>query len=179
MNPILKFTSVLLTCAAICYVNFLLFNSFIFEFKILEGGAILFFAIVYVAAVSFFGHHFFKRKKFLLLIIWILFNLAICLNFSLYATGIYPPLPVQYSQSTLLSIYVVLLIITKSPKPNWLRIFGLTSVIVLIPCLTFYFFKMWSYYEPMVYLLCFTPVIKGLVFFEKSSIEDDEILDVE
>lgn len=176
-SPILKIASVFIVCLGFLYAHYLMFHSYDFSKALLTSSFLLIPGFLYLTVIVFFAQYFFRKKLVLILIVWLIFNAALLANFFIYLTGYSPPLTLQYSQSTSLVVYTILLAFSKDKFPNWLRIFSLSCLLILIPCLIFYFAKMWEYYEITTYVLCITPVIKSFVFLKEIKQQNSDILD--
>ncbi len=168
-----------MVCSLLAYVNHLLFTRLDFQAVLHEHHILKVGAVFYVVVVLLFADVFWRRGNYLVFAVWILFNLTVCLNMTLHYSGIYPPLFVQYAQSTTLLIYTVLLIGIREPYPNWFRIYTMANLFVLIPCLIFYFSENWYWYERTVYAICFLPALKALIFFKDKRDPERTPLDVE
>ncbi|MBK7130046.1 MAG: hypothetical protein IPH66_11880 [Crocinitomicaceae bacterium] len=175
--PYIKIGCVVLVCAGMVYANHILFTQENFIEGILSQPFFLIPGIAYLPVIYFFAKWFYQKKYPHILSAWILFNAAICVNFFMYVAGLYPPLPIQFAQSTLMFIYCVLLLFSKENFPNWLRLFSLANLLILIPCLIFYFTDFWAAYEITIYLLCFTPIIQSFIFLKEISRLESDILD--
>lgn len=159
------------------YANYILFTYENFIEVVVSQPLLLIPGIAYLLVIYFFTQWFYQKKYRLILTAWILFNAAVGLNFFMYLLGLYPPLPVQFSQSTFMLMYCVLLLFSREIFPNWLRIFSLANLLVLIPCLIFYFTNFWAAYEITIYLLCLTPIIQSFIFLKDIPRSESEILD--
>lgn len=176
LSPILKIASVFIVCLGFLYVHYLMFRDDLIT-ALFQSEILLIPGIFYLIVIFFFGQYYIRKKLYLILTVWLLFNVALLATFFTYFAGYWPPYALQYSQSGSLLIYAVLLAFSKDQFPNWLRIFSLSCLLILIPCLIFYFAKMWEYYELTAYVLCMTPVIKSFVFLKEIRHQNSEILD--
>lgn len=178
-HPAIKIFIVFLLCCQIAYYNFLMFNAEDFSAaieasSILKVGVVFFFLVV-----LFFADYYWRKKLYLILASWILLVLLLCVNSTGFITGHSPPLYLQYTQSGTLVVFSVLLVFTKNKFPNWLRIFSLANLLALIPCLYLYFADEWYFYEILVYVVSFTPVLKSLVFIDERLLKKPEVLDAD
>lgn len=176
-HPAIKIVAVFLVCLLLAYLNYLLFESFDFTSDVNRSYLIKAGVVPYLFVVLLFCDFYWRHRLYLVFSTWLVFNLAICINCYMHVNGPTPPLYLQYAQSTSLVILTVLLLFTNLKYPNWLRIFSLVNLLVLIPCLTFYFLEWWTPYKIFVYLLCFTPMIKSLIFFRDQMTQRPEVLD--
>lgn len=179
VNPVIKFVFTLLTCASFLYAHYHLFNSFDFVKAVIDDPYLKFGVVFYLGTFLFYLAYYIEQKMTLLLVLWLVFNLAIATNFIVHILGYYPPIWLQYSQSTSLSIYVFFLLISKTNRTNWLRIFSMVCMTVLVPCLYFFFSEIWLLYEYSVYLLCLTPIVKAQIFFTQNKIQRVDVIDEE
>lgn len=178
LNPYVKAGSVFIVCLCIAYVNFLLLNELDFNAALRSSEFLLVGAVIYGATIFFFASFFYSEKRYLLLVVWLVFNASLVVNMLIHLTGDYPPTSIQYMQSGSLLVFAVLLAFTKTRFPNWMQLFSLACLLVLIPCLICYFAGLWYWYERTVYVLCFTPMILSGVFLKRPSVSDNpEIID--
>lgn len=177
LPPVLKICFVFLLSLSMCYVHYLLFETEQFIEEVRASSFLTVSAIIYVLVVFQFTGYFWRHKLILILVVWLVMNLSITVNFIVYASIGPPPLYVQYTQSVSLLIFTTLLLFTRDRFPNWMRLFSLACLLILIPCLVFYFAEMWTYYAYCVYLICFTPVILSFVYLKDLPAERADILD--
>lgn len=175
--PALKIVAVFIACLLLLYINHLLFTSTDLAHDLNEFHIIKICVVFYVLVILLFADFYWSKKMYWIFWIWLFLNVAFILNGLLYSFGKTPPLLIQYLQSSSLCIYAFLLLFTKETFPNWLRIFSLSNLTILIPCIYFYFQEMWLWYELLVYCLCFTPLIKSFIFLRQKDIVDYEVLD--
>lgn len=172
-----KIIVVALLSIELCYLNYLLFESENFQADINDSWVIKLSALAYFYVIFLFAQLHFRKSRYLSLVVWLFFNATIIVNGLYYIQEIFPPLYFQYSFSGSLGVYGFLLLIQKAKYPNWLRIFAVTNLFLLLPCVYFYFQESWEIYKWLVYILSFTPILKSFVFLESSSLHNDEILD--
>lgn len=177
VNPVIKFVFTLLTCVSFLYAHYLLFNSIDFVQSVINDPYLKFAVVFYVGTFLFYTAYYIENKMKFLLLLWLLFNATIAANFTCHLVGYYPPIWMQYSQSTSLSIYVFFLLISNTTGTNWLRVFSLVCLTVLVPCLFFYFSEIWTLYEYSVYALCLTPIVKAQIFFSQTRNSTIEVID--
>jgi len=177
ISPIFKIGCVFFVCLSMAYVNYLLFNADDFVAAVKQTNTLYASALVYLFVILLFADYFLRLKRFFVLATWLVLNASFCVNFLIWLGGETPPVYLQYSQSSSLLIFAILLIASKDKFPNWLRLFSLACLLDLIPCLIYFFSEMWTYYEITVYVLCFIPVIMSFVFLKDSQVENAELLD--
>ena len=172
-----KILLVTLLSIELCYLNYLLFESYNFQTDINESWVIKLSVIAYFYVIYIFAKVHYKQKSYFTMVVWLFFNGTIMLNGILYIQEIVPPLSFQYSFSGSLGVYGFLLLTRSGTRPNWMRIFAVVNLFLLLPCVYFYFQKNWEIYTFLVYVLCFTPIIKSLVFLESQPSITNEVLD--
>lgn len=176
MTPILKISSVFIVCLGFLYVHYMMFRDDLIT-ALFQSELLLIPGLFYLIVIFLFAQYYVRKKLHLILTVWLIFNTALLANFFSHFVGYWPPYALQYSQSGSLLLYAVLLAFSKDQFPNWLRIFSLSCLLILTPCLIFYFAKMWEYYEITTYVLSMTPVIKSFVFLKEIKSQNMEILD--
>lgn len=173
-----KILLVSLLSIELCYLNYLLFESLDFQADINESWVIKLSALAYFYIIFLFAQVHFKNKAYLTMTVWLFFNATIMINGVFYILETIPPLYFQYAFSSSLGVYGFLLLIKKGKFPDWMRIFAVVNLFLLLPCVYFYFQKNWEIYKFLVYVLSFTPIIKSLVFLELQSTIEEEVLDL-
>jgi hypothetical protein len=133
--------------------------------------------VFYLLVIYLFADYHKKRGAIFTLVVWLFFNATIIVNGLYYVSGVVPPLLFQFCFSGSLLVYGILLLTVKHKFPNWLRIFAAANLLLLIPCIYFYFEGNWETYKLFVYILSFTPILKSFVFIDKRVIEHEEVLD--
>ena len=176
-HPLIKILLVFIVCLSIAYTHYLLFNALDYKSAVNESIILKVGLVAYLGVILIFVDYYLRNGRYLIFSIWVIFNLSLCTNFLVYQNDVTPPLWLQYSQSTSLLIYATLLAFSKDRSPNWLRIFSLSCLVVLIPCLIFYFSESWFYYEITVYILCFTPIVKSFVFIRDYRRTEPNVID--
>jgi hypothetical protein len=176
-HPAIKIVIVFLLCCQMTYYNYLMFNAIDFAQAVKESAILNVGIVFYFLVALFFADYYWRQKLFFIFAFWIILNAAFCTNGIIFVLGSTPPLYIQYAQSTSLVIFSTLLIFTKYKFPNWLRIFSLLNLLALIPCLYFYFAENWYWYRILVYVVCFTPVLKSLVFIDERIIRKADVID--
>lgn len=179
IHPYIKIVCVALVCIQIAFLHHILFTSYFPDHVIRSKDYFKVGAVIYFLTVYFFGQHYFRRRQYLKLAVWLILNSSLITNTAIWVSGEYPPIYIQYSQSTSLLVYASLMLFSKNPKPNWERIFAISCLIILIPCLFFYFQKDWEKYEILIYILSFTPLINSLIFTQEIQVEQEDILDLD
>jgi len=164
-------------CFEMFYMNYLMLDTEVMAEVIEESVVLKFGGILYLLVVYLFADYHRRRGAILTLIVWLFFNIAIIVNGLYYLSGNVPPLMFQYCFSGSLLIYGLLLLTVKHKFPNWLRIFAGANLLLLIPCIYFYFEGNWETYKLFVYILSFTPILKSFVFIDKRVLEHEEVLD--
>jgi len=159
------------------YMNYLMLDTEIMAEVIEESIGLKFGGILYLLVIYLYADYHRRRGAILTLIVWLFFNATIIVNGLYYITGHIPPLLFQYCFSGSLLVYGLLLLTVKHKFPNWLRIFAGANLLILIPCIYFYFEGNWETYKLFVYILSFTPILKSFVFIDKSILENEEVLD--
>ena len=178
IHPFIKIVCICIVSIELFYMNYLMLDTEIMDQVIAESWLLKASALLYLFTIYLFAQLHWRRKAYLTLFVWLFFNLTIVVNGLFYVVSNVPPLFTQYAFSSSLGIYGFLLLLTKMKFPNWLRIFAATNLFILLPCVYFYFAKNWDVYKFLVYVLSFTPIIKSLVFLERQSEIEDDILDI-
>jgi len=177
LPPLIKVGSVGVVCFMAAYVNHLLFQGYILS-EVLPGSTIFWIcSVFYIFVILFFADYHWEQKNWLLLIVWIVLHLSLIINALQYVYGEFPPWYSQYTQSGSMVVYSLLLLFVKGKFPNWLRLFSIVNLLVLIPCIWFYFEQAWEAYEYLVYALCCTPILKSFVFIKNEFDYDEEVVD--
>lgn len=176
-HPAIKISIIFVVCAQIAYYIYLMLNTALFAYHVKESPILNLGVVFYIAGILFFADYYWRQKLFLIFTLWIILNVSVCLNVLMMISEISPPLYIQYSQSTALIIFSFLLLRTKFKFPNWLKIFSLAVLLVMIPLLFFYFTERWYSYEICLYIICFTPVIKSFVLIDERLKSRLELID--
>lgn len=176
-HPVIKIFVVLVVCLGALYLNYLMLNTEDYVGVVKDSWFLKIAGLFYVLTILLFADLFKREKRYLLLMLWLALNASLVINFSIYITGINPPLWLQYTQSGSLMVFMIALIFIREIRFNWFRIFSLAGLLILIPCVLFYFAEWWFLYEVTIYLLCFTPLLLAVKFLQDIRPSINEVLD--
>ena len=176
-HPLIKIFCVAVVCGFASHMHYLMSNGMdmglvISNFLVYKLGA-----IAYVLVILFYADYHWQQKYYLLFTAWLLLNLVIVANALQYFSEVTPAWYFHYAQTTMMVVYSGLLLFVKHKFPNWLRIFSLANLLALIPCIWFFWAKFWEGYESLVYVLCYMPMLKSMVFIKREFVLDEEVVD--
>lgn len=178
-HPFIKLFLVFCVCCALCYINYLMFTAADFAIALEKSWIMKLAAIPYLFVLLFFADYYWRKKMFAAFSVWLILNAAVALNGIMHMLDMQPSIAIQWSQSVSLMTFTVLLIFSKDKFPNWLRIFSLANFLVLSICWFFYFSEWWEPYQISIYVICFTPMLKGMVFVKEYVRNKPEVLDAD
>jgi hypothetical protein len=176
-HPAIKVFLVFTVCCLLCYMNYLLFNTYDFMAAVKDSWLIQLGAAPYLMVLLLFADYYWRKKMVVTFTVWIFLNIAVAVNGIMHSCGIQPSIAIQWTQSAALMVFTVLLIFSKDKFPNWLRIFSFANFLVLGTCWYFYFTEWWEPYQITIYILCFTPMLKAMVFVKDYMKQQPEVLD--
>jgi hypothetical protein len=176
-HPAIKLFFVFSVCCLLCYMNYLLFTAADFRAAVNDSWLIRLGVLPYLMVLLLFADYYWRKKMMFTFGMWVFLNIAVAVNGVMHSYGIQPSLAVQWTQSVALMVFTVLLIFSRDKFPNWLRIFSFANFMVLGTCWYFYFSEWWAPYQITIYMLCFTPMLKGMVFVKDHMKIRPEVLD--